>query len=116
MEQIEFVGGVLLIPFFLLSTGMLIDPAKFTERRVLAIAGLALLVVFVGKAAAASISGRILGFARPQVLLLFGLSVAQAAATLAAVTIGVQIGLFDDDLLSARRSSSSSSPCSCRAS
>lgn len=101
MEQIEFVGGVLLIPFFLLSTGMLIDPAKFTERRVLAIAGLALLVVFVGKAAAASISGRILGFARPQVLLLFGLSVAQAAATLAAVTIGVQIGLFDDDLLSA---------------
>ena len=32
MEQIEFVGGVLLIPFFLLSTGMLIDPAAFTER------------------------------------------------------------------------------------
>jgi Kef-type K+ transport system membrane component KefB len=101
MEQIEFVGGVLLIPFFLLSTGMLIDPAKFTERRVLAIAGLSLLVVFVGKAAAASISGRVLDFARPQVLLLFGLSLAQAAATLAAVTIGVQIGLFDDDLLSA---------------
>ncbi len=101
MEQIEFVGGVLLIPFFLLSTGMLIDPAKFTERRVLAIAGLSLLVVFVGKAAAAYLSGRILAFSRPQVLLLFGLSLAQAAATLAAVTIGVEIGLFDDDLLSA---------------
>ena len=38
MEQIEFVGGVLLIPFFLLSTGMLIDPAAFTEGRVIAIA------------------------------------------------------------------------------
>jgi Na+:H+ antiporter len=101
MEQIEFVGGVLLIPFFLLSTGMLIDPAKFTERRVLAIAGLSLLVVFVGKAAAAYLSGRVLAFSRPQVLLLFGLSLAQAAATLAAVTIGVEIGLFDDDLLSA---------------
>ena len=101
MEQIEFVGGVLLIPFFLLSTGMLIDPAKFTERRVLAIAALSLLVVFVGKAGAAFLSGRILGFSRPQVLLLFGLSLAQAAATLAAVTIGVEIGLFDDDLLSA---------------
>ena len=101
MEQIEFVGGVLLIPFFRLSTGMLIDPAKFTDPRVLAIAGLSLLVVFVGKAAAAYLSGRLLAFSRPQVLLLFGLSLAQAAATLAAVTIGVEIGLFDDDLLSA---------------
>jgi Kef-type K+ transport system membrane component KefB len=101
MEQIEFVGGVLLIPFFLLSTGMLIDPAKFTEPRVLAIASLSLLVVFAGKAAAAYLSGRLLAFSRPQVLLLFGLSLAQAAATLAAVTIGVEIGLFDDDLLSA---------------
>ena len=46
-------------------------------------------------------SGRVLGLARPQVRLLFGLSLAQAAATLAAVTIGVEIGLFDTDLLNA---------------
>jgi Kef-type K+ transport system membrane component KefB len=101
MEQIEFVGGVLLIPFFLLSTGMLIDPAAFTERRVLGIAALSLAIVFVGKLAAALISGRVLGLARPQVRLLFGLSLAQAAATLAAVTIGVDIGLFDTPLLNA---------------
>jgi len=101
MEQVEFVGGVLLIPFFLLSTGMLIDPEKFTERRVLAIAALSMAVVFVGKATAAYLSGRLLGLARSQVRLLFGLSLAQAAATLAAVTIGVEIGLFDDDLLNA---------------
>jgi len=101
MEQIEFVGGVLLIPFFLLSTGMLIDPKEFTQRRVLAIAALSLAVVFVGKAAAAYLSGRVLGLARSQVRLLFGLSLAQAAATLAAVTIGVEIGLFDTDLLNA---------------
>ena len=101
MEQIEFIGGVLLIPFFLLSTGMLIDPREFTQRRVLAIAALSLAVVFVGKAAAAYLSGRVLGLSRPQVRLLFGLSLAQAAATLAAVTIGVEIGLFDTDLLNA---------------
>lgn len=101
MEQIEFIGGVLLIPFFLLSTGMLIDPEKFTESRVLAIAGLSLAIVVVGKAAAAYLSGRMIGLASPQVRLLFGLSLAQAAATLAAVTIGVDIGLFDDDLLNA---------------
>ena len=101
MEQIEFVGGVLLIPFFLLSTGMLIDPEAFTERRVLAIAAISLAVVFVGKLAAAAISSRILGLSRPQGQLLFGLSLAQAAATLAAVTIGVEIGLFDTPLLNA---------------
>ena len=101
MEQIEFIGGVLLIPFFLLSTGMLVDPEKFTERRVLGIAALSLAVVVVGKATAAYVSGRILGLTRPQWHLLFGLSLAQAAATLAAVTIGVEIGLFDTDLLNA---------------
>jgi hypothetical protein len=101
MEQIEFVGGVLLIPFFLLSTGMLIDPAAFTEVRVIAIAGLSLAVVFVGKATAAALAARVLGLERPQRRLLYGLSLAQAAATLAAVTIGVEIGLFDTDLLNA---------------
>ena len=101
MEQIEFVGGVLLIPFFLLSTGMLIDPHAFTERRVLGIAALSLAIVFGGKLVAALISARVLGLSRPQGRLLFGLSLAQAAATLAAVTIGVDIGLFDTPLLNA---------------
>jgi Kef-type K+ transport system membrane component KefB len=95
------VGGVLLIPFFLLSTGMLIDPEKFTQRRVLLIAALSLAIVFVGKGCAALLSGRVLGLERPQVKLLFGLSLAQAAATLAAVTVGVKIGLFDEDLRNA---------------
>lgn len=101
MEQIEFAGGVLLIPFFLLSTGMLIDPEAFTERRVLAIAAISLAVVVIGKLVAALVSARILGLSRPQGRLLFGLSLAQAAATLAAVTIGVEIGLFDTPLLNA---------------
>src|SRR5262245_44243616 len=101
MEQIEFVGGVLLIPFFLLSTGMLIDPEAFTERRVIAIALISLAVVVLGKFVAAVISSRVLGLSRPQGRLLFGLSLAQAAATLAAVTIGVDIGLFDTPLLNA---------------
>jgi Kef-type K+ transport system membrane component KefB len=101
MEQIEFAGGVLLIPFFLLSTGMLIDPEAFTEQRVIAIALISLGVVVVGKLVAALISARLLGLSRPQGRLLFGLSLAQAAATLAAVTIGVEIGLFDTPLLNA---------------
>jgi Kef-type K+ transport system membrane component KefB len=94
MEQIEFVGGVLLIPFFLLSTGMLIDPrrspsardrdrADLARRRVPGklVGGCRLRLASLGLSAA----GR----------LLFGLSLAQRGATLAAVTIGVDIGLFD---------------------
>jgi Kef-type K+ transport system membrane component KefB len=101
MGSVEFVGGVLLVPFFLLSTGMLLDPAQFTERNVLVIAGASLAIVLVGKAAASYLSGRLAGFDRTEMRLVFGLTVAQAAATLAAVTIGTEVGIFDENLLSA---------------
>ena len=100
-EHFEFVGAALLVPFFLLSTGMLLDPRQFTELTVLAIAGASLAIVLVGKAAAAFVSGRRSGFGRSEIKLVFGLTVAQAAATLAAVTIGTEAGIFDENLLSA---------------
>ena len=100
-EHFEFVGAALLVPFFLLSTGMLLDPRQFTELTVLAIAGASLAIVLVGKAAAAYVSGRRSGFGRSEIKLVFGLTVAQAAATLAAVTIGTEAGIFDENLLSA---------------
>ena len=56
---------------------------------------------FVGKFAASYLSGRLSGLGRSEVRLLFGLTVAQAAATLAAVTIGTEVGIFTDKLLSA---------------
>jgi Kef-type K+ transport system membrane component KefB len=101
MESVEFIGAVLLVPFFLLSTGMLLDPAEFTEPKVLAIAGASLVIVLVGKGAASYLSGRLSGFDGAEVKLVFGLTIAQAAATLAAVTIGTEVGIFDQDLLSA---------------
>jgi Kef-type K+ transport system membrane component KefB len=100
-EHFEFIGAALLVPFFLLSTGMLLDPRQFTELTVLAIAGASLAIVLVGKATAAYVSGRRSGFGTPEIKLVFGLTVAQAAATLAAVTIGTEAGIFDENLLSA---------------
>ena len=41
------------------------------------------------------------GFGATEVRLVFGLTIAQAAATLAAVTIGTKVGIFDERLLSA---------------
>ncbi len=101
MDSVELVGAVLLIPFFLFSTGMLLDPRQFTEPDVLALAGLSLAIVFAGKATASYISGRLAGFRPIEMRLVFGLTIAQAAATLAAVTIGTRVGIFDQDLLSA---------------
>jgi Kef-type K+ transport system membrane component KefB len=100
-ESFEFVGAALLVPFFLLSTGMLLDPAQFTEGRVLVLAGASLAIVLLGKAAASFLSGRLNGFGMSEIRLVFGLTVAQAAATLAAVTIGTEVGIFDENLLSA---------------
>jgi Kef-type K+ transport system membrane component KefB len=80
---------------------MLLDPRQFSEPDVLAIAGASLAIVFAGKATASYISGRLAGFQPLEVRLVFGLTIAQAAATLAAVTIGTRAGIFDQDLLSA---------------
>jgi Kef-type K+ transport system membrane component KefB len=100
-ESFEFVGAALLVPFFLLSTGMLLDPTQFTNLRVLALAAASLGIVLVGKALASFLSGRLNDFGMTEVRLVFGLTVAQAAATLAAVTIGTEVGIFKEDLLSA---------------
>ena len=100
MEGVEFIGAVLLNPFFLLSTGMLLDPGQFTEVDVLLIAGASLAVVLAGKETASYFGGRYARLGRTEVRLLFGLAIAQAAATLAAVTIGTEAGIFDQDLLS----------------
>ena len=80
MEGVEFIGAVLLNPFFLLSTGMLLDPGQFTEVDVLLIAGASLAVVLAGKATASYFGGRYARLGRTEVRLLFGLTIAQAAA------------------------------------
>ena len=80
---------------------MLVDPAAFTDKRVLALAAASLAAVMIGKALAAFSSVGSRATARPETTLVFGLTIAQAAATLATVTIGVEIGLFDDDILNA---------------
>lgn len=101
MERLEFFGSSLLIPFFLISTGMLIDPSQFTEPRTLALGAASLAVVIVGKLGAAVVTGRLSGLSRPAVGLVFSLTVAQAAATLAAVIVGFEAGLFQEDLVNA---------------
>ena len=101
MERLEFYGSSLLVPFFLISTGMIIDPSKLTEPETLALGAASLGVVVVGKYAAAWIAGRLGRQTRDEVGLVFSLTVAQAAATLASVIVGFEAGIFDETLVNA---------------
>lgn len=101
-NQVEFFGSNLLTPMFMISIGMLIEPALLvsdTETLVRA-AGFTVAVVG-GKLAAGWITGRIFGWRRAEIGALFSLSVAQAAATLAAVFVGFEIGLVGDSTVNA---------------
>jgi Kef-type K+ transport system membrane component KefB len=101
MDRIEFFGGAVFIPVFLVSVGLILNPSVMVQGQTLELAGLFILACLGGKALAAMLSARLLGFSRPQATLLFSLSSAQAAATLAATVIGFQLGLFDSSVVNA---------------
>ena len=94
MERIEFFGSTLLIPMFLVSVGTIIDPAVLIDPGTLALGGLFTLACVAGKLIAAAACRPLFGFSWPEVGAMFGLSVVQAAATLAATFVGLEIGLF----------------------
>ena len=101
MDRIGFFGGAVFIPVFLVSIGLILNPAVIVKGETLGLAALFILACFGGKALAAVVSARLLGFSRPQAGLLFSLSAAQAAATLAATVVGFQLGLFSSAVVNA---------------
>jgi Kef-type K+ transport system membrane component KefB len=101
MERIEFFGGAVFIPVFLVSVGLILNPQVMVRGETLGLAGLFIAACLGGKALAALLSARLLKFSRPQAGLLFSLSSAQAAATLAATVIGFELGLFDTAVVNA---------------
>jgi len=101
MQRIEFVGSALFIPIFLISVGMLVDVRVVFDRGTLGIAVVFVTVAMGAKAVAAIAAGRLFGFNRPQIGVMFALSNAQAAATLAATIVGFEIGLFDERVVNA---------------
>lgn len=101
MAVTDFFGNAFFIPTFLVSVGLLFDPeVMFVWSTVRLALGFAAALI-VGKALAAWLTGRIFGLVRAEVGLLFSMSVAQAAATLAATVIGYDIGLYGSDVVNA---------------
>lgn len=100
MNRLHFVGDALFIPFFLLSVGMLVDVRVLAAdpRAWLVMVGMTT-VVLVTKWMAAAAAGRLYGYDRDEVMVAFGLTIPQAAATLAATLVGYRLELFDDAVL-----------------
>ena len=100
--QVAFFGSNLLTPMFMISVGMLIDPALLiSDRTTLVRAAGFTAAVVIGKALAAYATGKLFRWRRAEIVALFSLSVAQAAATLAAVFVGFDIGLLDESTVNA---------------
>lgn len=104
MNRVEFVGNALFIPFFLLSVGMLVDLGALADgSETLVITAVLVVSVLATKLAAAWMTGVAYGYGRDQVLSMFGLSLGQAAAALAIVLIGFDLGIdgFDQNMINA---------------
>jgi Kef-type K+ transport system membrane component KefB len=92
MNRIEFVGNALFIPFFLIGVGMLIDVRVFfVDVQTIFVAVVMTVVATFSKYVAAMLTQKTYSLSKAQRDVIFGLSNAQAAATLAAVLVGYQI-------------------------
>ncbi len=97
MNRIQFIGNTLFVPFFLISVGMLVDPKVLLGNpRSLLVATVMIAAEFLSKLVAALGTARYFQWKLPNALVMFGLSVAQAASTLAAITVAYNIQLVDE--------------------
>lgn len=100
MNRIEFIGNSLFIPFFLISVGMLVDVSVILKGPMaLIIAGTLSLVALLGKWTAAFFTQIAFKYSVARRQLIFGLSGAHAAATLAVILVGYNAGILDENIL-----------------
>ena len=99
LSRIHFVGNAIFIPFFLISVGMIVDFHIFLEGYLTWLAAIVMSVVAtLSKYIAAVAARHTLKLSKDDGKMLFGLTNAQAAATLAAVVIahGIVVGNLPD--------------------
>ena len=100
MNRVEFVGNAIFIPFFLIGVGMLVDyRAFFKDWETLKVAAVMTIIATLAKFLAAWLTQKTYKLSLDERRIIFGLSNAQAAATLAAVLIGYNLQIFDASVL-----------------
>ena len=100
MNRIEFIGNALFIPFFLISVGMLVDLSVILKGPMaLIVAGTLSVVALCGKWLASFLTQVVFKYSAHQRQLIFGLSSAHAAATLAVILVGYKADILDENIL-----------------
>ncbi len=106
MTHLEFVGNAIFIPYFLIGVGMLVNVRLlFGGWDTLQVAAVMILVALTSKWVASLFTQKIFGMRGVERELIYGLSNAQAGATLAAVMVGYNLimpdggRLLNDDVL-----------------
>ncbi|MGC4034941.1 MAG: cation:proton antiporter [Chitinophagaceae bacterium] len=100
MNRIEFTGNAIFIPFFLISVGMLIDLRVLLKgQTALLIAAALTTMALASKWIAAFLTQKIFRYTPTQRNVIFGLSSAHAAATIAVILIGYNLHVVDENVL-----------------
>jgi hypothetical protein len=102
MNRIEFMGQTLFIPFFLLSIGMLMDwRILWKDNQVLLFCLGFVLIDIIGKYIAAITTRKLLRYSAVEGKLIWGLSSAHAATTIAVALTGIHLNLLPPACLDA---------------
>lgn len=100
MNRIDFIGNSLFIPFFLIFVGMIVDISAFTKGTwPLLIAGVLTSFAIFSKWLSALVSQLLLKLTVNERQIIFGLSTARAAATLAIISVGHSVGLLNINIV-----------------
>ncbi len=102
IQRVLFLGEAFFIPLFLMYSGMITDPLAFVRdtQTILLAAGVTV-VAYASKLIAAWLAGIIFKYSRDEMWTVYGLSHAQAAVTIPTLIIGVELGLFSEQLFNA---------------
>lgn len=102
MGRITFVGNSIFVPLFLISVGLLIDVQVFWSGWSTVIIALVMIASkLIGKSLSAWLGQLFFSLTNEERRLVFGLTHATAAGTLAIATIGYQMGILSSEMLNA---------------
>jgi len=102
MNRITFIGNTLFIPFFLIGVGMLINlRVLFSGLETIVFAVSLIIIALISKYLAAYLTQIIYKYSKNDRNLIFGLSASHAAATIAVILVGYNLGILSETVLNA---------------
>lgn len=100
MNRIDFIGNALFIPFFLISVGMLVNvKVIFSGTGALIVAAILTVTALITKWLAAYFTQVFFNFTKAQRAIMYGLSSARVAASLAVILVGYRSDIINEDIL-----------------